>query len=100
MEKHNDGEVLLEFIADYFQRVRDLSIIPTIEKGDLLEPSLPSEQRTFLDIKDLIENKLMQGVTHWQSPYFYAFFPSNSSLETVAAEVLSQCLNYSNCKQE
>ena len=61
----------------------------------MLASTIPSQQENFEEIKNLIEGKLLKGVTHWQSPFFYAFFSGNISPETVAAEVLSQCLNYS-----
>ena len=95
MDKPSDGGVLLEFVADYLQRVTTLDIVPTISKGDLLASTIPSQQENFEEIKTLFEEKLIKGVTHWQSPYFYAFFPGNISPETITAEVLSQCVNYS-----
>ena len=91
MERPSSSSVLLEFVADYFQQITSArhEIVPTITKGELLNSTVPSQKQNFDEIRNLLEEKLVKGVTHWQSPFFYAFFSGNVSPETVAAEVLS-----------
>lgn len=40
-----------------------------------------------------VKSKIFQGVTHWQSPGYYAYFPSNSSIAGFLGEMLSAGVN-------
>lgn len=91
---------LVDWMADYFENVEDLPVLPNIKPGDILK-QLPSKapeepepfEAIFKDFKDII----MPGITHWESPNFMAYFPANKSKASVLAEMLmstlgSQCM--------
>lgn len=40
-----------------------------------------------------VRTHILPGVTHWQSPNFYAYFPSNSSTAGYLGEMLSGAIN-------
>lgn len=90
---------MIEFIASYWESVEGFPVNPpatgAIEPGDIArrfpstapEPSAaPGEwDRILADLDDVI----MPGLTHWQSPHFYGYFPSNVSAPAVLGELVA-----------
>lgn len=81
-----------DWIADYFEKVEGFPVRSQAQPGELLAalPSSPPEQpepmkRILADFRQLIP----PGMTHWQHPSFFAFFPANSSPPSVLAEMLT-----------
>ena len=81
-----------DWIADYFETVERYPVRSRAQPGDLLgalpanapEQAEPME-RILQDFRRLIP----PGITHWQHPSFFAFFPANSSPPSVLAEMLT-----------
>ena len=81
-----------DWIADYFEEVEGFPVRSRAQPGDLLA-ALPSSaperpepmERILADFRQLIP----PGMTHWQHPSFFAFFPANSSPPSVLAEMLT-----------
>lgn len=40
-----------------------------------------------------VQKKIFPGVTHWQSPNYFAYYPSNSSIAGFLGEMLSAAFN-------
>jgi aromatic-L-amino-acid/L-tryptophan decarboxylase len=85
-----------DLLADYFERVGDLPVLPPVSPGDLLAllpPSAPETpeplDRIFDDYRRLIE----PHTTHWNHPGFLAYFAISGSVPGIAAEALSAGLN-------
>ena len=90
----------VDWIADYFESVENYPVRSRARPGDLLKalPDRAPEQaepmgRILEDFKRLIP----PGITHWQHPSFFAYFPANSSPPSVLAEMLvagiaAQCM--------
>jgi aromatic-L-amino-acid decarboxylase len=85
-----------DLLADYFERVGDLPVLPPASPGDLLAllpPSAPETpeplDRIFDDYRRLIE----PHTTHWNHPGFLAYFAISGSVPGIAAEALSAGLN-------
>lgn len=86
------GHELIDFIADYRLRVADLPVRSQVEPGDIkaLLPSVPPQEGASLDgLFDEIERAIMPGLSHWQHPNFFGYFPANAPLESVLGDYLS-----------
>eukprot|EP00899_Mesostigma_viride_P019632 jgi/Mesvir1/27670/Mv07392-RA.1 len=59
----------------------------------LIPSSAPEEGEDWDTIMADVRDKIMPGVTHWQSPAFFAYFPANSSYPGLLGEMLSGALN-------
>ena len=90
-----DGCVALDWISKYLERAPELPVLSPVKPGDVLAslpshpPSAPESFQTIL--KDL-DTKILPGITHWQSPNFFAYFPGNSSPPSVVGDLLSSGL--------
>lgn len=94
---------LRKWITDYYHGIEDL---PVKSKSKIREifgrlPSAPplngeSFEKIFGDFNEII----MPGITHWQSPKFFAYFPANSSVPSIAAEVITAALGVQGMKWE
>ena len=87
------GYELIDWIADYLDdRVSDLPVASKVEPGwvrDQLPPSPPEHGEPWADVMADIDRVVVPGLTHWQSPNFYAFFPGNNSGPAILGELLS-----------
>lgn len=86
------GHQLIDWIADYRSRVEELPVLSQSKPGELraaLPEKAPDKGESFDDILADIDRLIVPGITHWQSPNFFAYFPSNSSEPAVLGELLS-----------
>ncbi|XP_039048243.1 tyrosine decarboxylase 2-like [Hibiscus syriacus] len=60
---------------------------------NLLPNSAPNQPDSFQHVLDDIQAKILPGVTHWQSPNYFAYYPSNSSVAGFLGEMLSAGIN-------
>lgn len=80
-----------EWGVDYRARLRDLRVRPPIEPGEIaarIAPSPPETPEPFDAIFADFERDIVPGMTHWQHPRFFAYFPSNSAPASLIAEHL------------
>jgi aromatic-L-amino-acid decarboxylase len=91
-----DGPAALDWVADYLERVRDLPVLARVAPGEVRTslPAQPPERGVpFAEVLHDLEEKLLPGVTHWQSPRFFAYFANTGSEPAILAEVLAAGLN-------
>jgi aromatic-L-amino-acid decarboxylase len=91
-EFRQHGHALVEWIADYYERVEDLPVLAQVAPGDVrqqLPPNPPAAGEPFATMMADVERIILPGITHWQSPNFFAFFPANSSGPSVLGELLA-----------
>jgi aromatic-L-amino-acid decarboxylase len=85
------GRAVVDWIADYYERVEALPVLSQVQPGQI-RTSLPAEPPTrgesFETILGDIDRLIMPGLTHWQSPNFFAYFPSNTSGPSILADLL------------
>jgi aromatic-L-amino-acid decarboxylase len=87
-----NGHLLVDWIARYLEEVGDYPVLSQVQPGDIrakLPTSPPSSPEPFAAVLDDIDGVIMPGITHWQSPNFFAYFPSNSSPVSILGELLS-----------
>jgi aromatic-L-amino-acid/L-tryptophan decarboxylase len=86
---------LVEWIAGYMENVEDYPVKSQVSPRDIFAkiPDHPPANPESFDalIKDL-NNIILPGITHWQSPNFYAYFPANVSPPSILAEMLISAL--------
>lgn len=86
------GRALVDWIADYRERVEELPVLSRAEPGEIrarLPPEPPERGESFDAVLADLTEIVLPGVTHWQSPNFFAYFPSNASLPSVLADLAS-----------
>lgn len=87
---------LVDWMADYLEGgVRDYPVRPNIDPGSIrakLPTMAPTEGESFGEIFKDFEDIAVPGLTHWQHPRFFGFFPANSSAPSVLAEMLTAAL--------
>jgi aromatic-L-amino-acid decarboxylase len=91
-EFRKHGREVVDWIADYYQSIEKYPVLSQVQPGEIrikLPPSPPERGEPFDEILADIEKIILPGVTHWQSPKFFAFFPANASGPSILAELLS-----------
>lgn len=85
----------VDWMADYLESNEDLPVKSQVQPGDIYNqiPDSPPEypesmEQIFQDFNQVI----IPGMTHWQSPNFFAYFPANSSYPSLLAEMLTATL--------
>jgi aromatic-L-amino-acid decarboxylase len=94
-EFRNAGKRLIDWLADYYDEVEQTPVLAQVAP-DQIYVSLPQEPpqspTDFAQILDAVDSRIMPGITHWQSPNFFAYFPANSSGPSVLGDLLSSGL--------
>ncbi len=86
------GRMLVDWIADYYERVESFPVLSRVEPGQIrasLPPLPPEHGEPFETLLEDVERLILPGLTHWQSPNFFAFFPANTSFPSILGELLS-----------
>jgi aromatic-L-amino-acid decarboxylase len=86
------GHQLIDWIADYRTRVADLPVRSRVEPGSVraqLPATPPAQPESFDDIFSDLEQIILPGLSHWQHPNFFGYFPSNGELSSVLGDYLS-----------
>jgi aromatic-L-amino-acid decarboxylase len=93
---------LVDWMADYLENVRSYAVKSPNAPGTLtkqLPAHPPAKAEAFESILEDFERMIVPGMTHWQHPRFFAYFPANSSPPSVLAEMLTatlgaQCMSW------
>jgi aromatic-L-amino-acid decarboxylase len=91
-----DGAAALEWVASYLERVGELPVLAQVEPGEIrarLPASPPEQPEPFANVLRDLDDVLLPGLTHWQSPRFFAYFVSTASEPGILAELLIAGLN-------
>jgi aromatic-L-amino-acid decarboxylase len=86
------GRAVVDWVAKYMETVESFPVMSKVEPGQIraqLPPHPPAKGEPFEAILKDIRDKILPGVTHWQSPNFFAFFPANTSGPAILGELLS-----------
>jgi len=89
------GHAVVDWIADYQSRVESLPVLSQVKPGEvraLLPANPPAQGESFDDVLKDVERVILPGVTHWQSPNFFAYFPCNASGPGILGDLLSSGL--------
>ncbi len=89
------GHELVDWVADYRERIADFPVMSRVEPGEIeaLLPAAPPRQAEGLAaIAADLERIVLPGITHWNHPGWFAYFPSNTDLSSVLADLVSSGL--------
>ncbi|TPX54634.1 hypothetical protein SeMB42_g00159 [Synchytrium endobioticum] len=90
------GHEAVERIARYYDEIGKYKVLSSVAPGYLaksLPDHAPEEPESWASIQADFESKIMPGVTHWQHPSFFAFYPANSSYPGILGDMYSSMLN-------
>jgi len=89
------GHRLIDWIAEYRDHVEQYPVMAQVKPGEIRAalPAEPPQQGEPFDVilRD-VEQIIVPGITHWQSPNFFGYFPSNNSGPSILGELLSASL--------
>ncbi len=94
-EFRRQGRAVVDWIADYYERVETLPVLSQVAPGEIrarLAEHPPDLGEPFSAILADFDHSLLPGITHWQHPSFFAYFPANASFPAILGDLLSSGL--------
>ncbi len=91
-EFREQGYRVVDWIADYWSSVGDRPVLAQVEPGQVaaaLSATAPEDPEPLESVLADLDRVLVPGLTHWQHPRFFAYFPANSSPAGVLGDLLS-----------
>lgn len=95
-EFRKQGYMIIDFIADYYQNIENCPVLSRVEPGYLkkcLPESAPYNPDSVQTILQDVKEHVIPGLTHWQSPNFFAYFSSTASTAGFLGEMLTTGFN-------
>ncbi|MCL7036626.1 hypothetical protein MKW94_011009 [Papaver nudicaule] len=95
-EFRRQGHMIIDFLADYYRDVEKYPVRSQVEPGYLrkrLPETAPYNPESIETILQDVTTEIIPGLTHWQSPNYYAYFPSSGSVAGFLGEMLSTGFN-------
>ena len=87
-----NGQALLDWLIEYHRKLEQLPVKSQVSPGHIraaLPEEPPAKGEPFENMLQDVDKIILPGITHWQSPNFFAFFPANSSGPAILGELLS-----------
>jgi aromatic-L-amino-acid decarboxylase len=91
-EFRHAGYCLVDWLADYWAKVEGFPVLSQVQPGSIraqLPDRAPEQPEPFEKILSDVDKLILPGLTHWQSPNFFAYFPANTSGPSALGELLS-----------
>lgn len=95
-EFRQHGHQLIDWVADFRTGIANRPVMAQVEPGAIkaqLPASPPQQPETFAQILADLDNLIVPGLSHFQHPRFFGYFPSNSLLDSVLGDYLSTGLS-------
>ena len=89
------GHQVVEWIAAYYERLESFPVLSPVEPGEIraaLPADPPEHGEGFDGVLHDLDALLMPGITHWQHPSFFAYFPANASGPAILGDLLASGL--------
>jgi aromatic-L-amino-acid decarboxylase len=89
------GREVVDWVADYWERVESLPVGARVKPGEIaasMPPAPPEAGEPFSAFLGDLDRVVLPGITHWQHPSFFAYFPANASGPAVLADLVSSGL--------
>jgi aromatic-L-amino-acid decarboxylase len=94
-EFRRHGHQVIDWIADYLQTIQERPVLAQVEPGEIraaLPAHPPQDGEPFDAVLADLDRVIMPGITHWQHPSFFAYFPANASGPAILGDLLSSGL--------
>ena len=93
---------LVDWMADYLRDVGTMPITPAVAPGDIrrqIPAAPPIDAEPFEALFDDFRRVIVPGMTHWNHPGWFAYFPCNNSPPSILGEMLTatlgaQCMSW------
>ena len=85
----------VDWVADYLERVERYPVFPRVRPGEIraqLPARAPEQPEAFDAILGDLDRIVVPGLTHWQSPMFFGYFPANASWPATIGDLISSGL--------
>lgn len=95
-EFRQHGHQLIDWVADFRAGIANRPVMAQVEPGAIkaqLPASPPQQPETFAQILADLDSLIVPGLSHFQHPRFFGYFPSNSLLDSVLGDYLSTGLS-------
>ena len=89
------GHQAVEWIAAYYERLESFPVLSTVKPGEIraaLPADPPSHGEGFDAVLRDLDAIVLPGITHWQHPSFFAYFPANASGPGILGDLLASGL--------
>lgn len=89
----------IHHVTDYYENISDYRVVSNVAPGylgRLLPTEMPEKGEPWDAIQKDLADKILPGITHWQSPNFLAFFPANSTYAAILGELYCAAFNCPN----
>jgi len=86
------GYDAIDRICDYYYSLREKPVVAQVKPGylrDLIPDSPPQKGHAWASIMDDYQKVVLPGLTHWQHPSFFAYFPAGCTFEGMLGDLLS-----------
>jgi aromatic-L-amino-acid decarboxylase len=93
----------VDWMADYMDTVEDYPVKSQVKPKEIYEQiktDIPQKGESMSTIFTDFQNIILAGITHWQNPNFFAYFPANTSPPSILAEMLTASLGVQGMKWE
>jgi aromatic-L-amino-acid decarboxylase len=94
-EFRTEGKKIIDWIADYYSEIEKYPVLSKIKPGEIknsLPENPPQKGESMEEIINDLNKKIMPGITHWQSPNFFAYFNANTSFPSILGDLVSSGL--------
>jgi aromatic-L-amino-acid decarboxylase len=94
-EFRRQGHAAVDWIADYYSRIESFPVLSRVKPGEVrsqLPPQAPQNGEPFDKVLSDLDRIILPGITHWQSPNFFAYFCANASGPGILGDLLSSGL--------
>jgi aromatic-L-amino-acid/L-tryptophan decarboxylase len=91
-EFRQHGRQVVDWIADYYERIESFPVLSQVAPGEVragLPADPPEEGEPFADILRDLDQVILPGITHWQHPSFFGFFPASASGPAILGDLLA-----------
>ncbi len=88
----SNAHATIDWIVDYLRHIEQYPVLSRVAPGEIrarLPEAPPAQGEPFERMLEDVSDIILPGITHWQSPNFFAFFPANSSPPAILGELLS-----------
>jgi aromatic-L-amino-acid decarboxylase len=89
------GHAAVDWIASYMEEIESHPVLSQVKPGEIrsrLPADPPNEGERFDAVLKDLTDVVLPGITHWQSPSFFAYFPANASGPAILGDLLSSGL--------
>src|SRR5215468_4551563 len=90
------GHQFVDWIANYLAHPEQISVLSKIKPGEVrnrLPAEAPQHPESMNDVLEDLDNIIVPGLTHWNHPDFFAYFPNTGSGPGILGELLCAAFN-------